>query len=99
VDLEYQDFITRLNPPAYIARNWALRENVYLMYVCIMNKIPLFLTGNPGQSKTLSMNLILDGLKLGEQAQDCFFQTLPEIYPRFYQGHLQSTSEKINSVF
>jgi hypothetical protein len=56
---EQLDFVNRLNPPSHIARNYSLRENLFLMYVCLMTKIGLFLTGSPGQSKTLSMNLIL----------------------------------------
>jgi E3 ubiquitin-protein ligase RNF213 len=66
MDFEHKDFIKRINPEKTIARNFALRENMFTMYVAIVNRIPLFLTGSPGQSKTLSMNKILDGLKNSE---------------------------------
>jgi Cdc6-like AAA superfamily ATPase len=58
--------MARINPDKSIARNSALKENSFALFTCIFNKIPIFITGSPGQSKTLSMNLILDGLKLGE---------------------------------
>jgi hypothetical protein len=48
IDFEHYDLIKRLNPPPTVARNFSLRENLFLMFVCVANKIPLFLTGNPG---------------------------------------------------
>jgi Cdc6-like AAA superfamily ATPase len=57
---------------------------MFTMYVAIVNRIPLFLTGSPGQSKTLSMNKILDGLKNSENQNDLYLKTLPEIFPKFY---------------
>jgi MoxR-like ATPase len=53
----------KINPSKEIARNFSLKENIFVMYVCILNKIPLFLTGPPGSSKTLSLNLLVKSLK------------------------------------
>jgi MoxR-like ATPase len=47
----------------------AIKENIFLMLICIVNKIPLFLSGNPGCSKTSSINIIIDALK-GKDAID-----------------------------
>ena len=55
---ESKDLLERINPGEGIARNTALRENTFVMFTCIINKIPLFISGNPGCSKTLSINLI-----------------------------------------
>ncbi len=52
-----------VDPPKEIARNFALKENLLLMYISITNNIPLFLTGKPGCSKTLSVNLIYEALR------------------------------------
>jgi hypothetical protein len=38
--------------------NGALLENVFVLMVCILNRIPVFLVGKPGSSKSLSMKLI-----------------------------------------
>ena len=40
------------------AMNGALLENVFVLMVCILNRIPVFLVGKPGSSKSLSMKLI-----------------------------------------
>ena len=45
-----------------IARNAALRENVFMMAVCIQLRIPLFLVGKPGSSKSLAKSIIADSL-------------------------------------
>jgi hypothetical protein len=48
IKLEQVDFIRRINPPSEIAMNLSLRENIYIMYICLCTKIGLFLTGAPG---------------------------------------------------
>ncbi len=50
----------------------------YFLYACILNKIPLLLTGNPGTSKTLSLNLMIETLK-GNITNDKFLAQYPEI--------------------
>lgn len=46
-----------------IVMNKALKENVFLMFVCIMNKIANLVIGVPGSSKSLSISLIQSNLK------------------------------------
>jgi E3 ubiquitin-protein ligase RNF213 len=38
-----------------IAMNQALMENLFVTIVCILNKVPCFVVGKPGSSKTLTM--------------------------------------------
>ena len=45
-----------------IARNAALRENVFMMAICIELRIPLFLVGKPGSSKSLAKSIIADSM-------------------------------------
>ena len=40
------------------ARNSALRENVFMMAVCIELCIPLFVVGKPGSSKSLAKSIV-----------------------------------------
>ena len=49
--------------PPNIARNTALRENVFMMVVCIELKIPLFLVGKPGSSKSLAKSIVADSMQ------------------------------------
>lgn len=46
-----------------IAKNAALRENIFMMFVCIELRIPLFLVGKPGSSKSLAKAIIENSLK------------------------------------
>ena len=45
-----------------IARNAALRENVFMMAICIESRIPLFLVGKPGSSKSLAKSIVADSM-------------------------------------
>ena len=49
--------------PQGIGKNTPLKENVFVIITCIMNNIPLIITGKPGSSKTLAMNLVIKSLK------------------------------------
>ncbi len=46
-----------------IARNAALRENVFMMTICVELKIPLFLVGKPGSSKSLAKSIVNESLR------------------------------------
>ena len=46
-----------------IARNAALRENVFMMAICVELRIPLFLVGKPGSSKSLAKAIISDSMR------------------------------------
>ena len=46
-----------------IAKNIALRENIFMMFVCIELRIPLFLVGKPGSSKSLAKSIIENSMK------------------------------------
>ena len=68
-----------------IARNAALRENVFMMAICIQLKIPLFLVGKPGSSKSLAKSIISDSLDQNKTPFLKDFQevsTLAELYTR-----------------
>ena len=46
-----------------IAKNTALKENLFMMFVCIQLRIPLFLVGKPGSSKSLAKTIIQTSMK------------------------------------
>ena len=48
--------------PQNIAKNVALRENVFMMTICIELRIPLFLVGKPGSSKSLAKTIVSSSL-------------------------------------
>lgn len=48
--------------PKGVAKNRALKENLFMIFVCVMTRLPIVLVGKPGSSKTLSMIIIRDNL-------------------------------------
>ena len=62
-----------------IARNSALQENVFMMVVCISLRIPLFLVGKPGSSKSLAKSLIMNSMK-GPNSESKLLQKLKQVW-------------------
>ena len=81
-----------------IAKNKSLLENLFTLFVCVNNKVPVFICGKPGCSKSLSMNLLFKAMR-GESSDDAMFKKLPRLYINSYQGSLTSTSEGILKIF
>ena len=98
VRMEEEDYLDRMKLPPGTAKNAALRENVFVMLVCILNHIPVFVVGKPGCSKSLSIQLIRSNLR-GRDSRDPLFRELPQLYVVSYQGSESSTSEGIIKVF
>ena len=61
-----------------IARNAALRENVFMMAVCIELRIPLFLVGKPGSSKSLAKSIVADSM-LGRFSEKPLLKEFKEV--------------------
>ena len=98
VRADQEDYLERMELPEGTAKNAALRENVFVMLVCILNRIPVFVVGKPGCSKSLSMQIIRGNLR-GKDAKDPFLKTLPQLYVVSHQGSESSTSDGILKVF
>ena len=98
IELEQNDLLNRMKLESGTAKNEALRENVFVMLVSILNKVPVFVIGKPGCSKSLSMQLIRSTLR-GPDSHDDYFKMLPSVYVVSYKGSESSTSEGILKVF
>ncbi|XP_071620775.1 E3 ubiquitin-protein ligase RNF213 isoform X1 [Heliangelus exortis] len=81
-----------------IARNLALKENVFMMVICIELKIPLFLVGKPGSSKSLAKTIVADAMQ-GQAAQSDLFKGLKQIHLVSFQCSPLSTPEGIIGTF
>jgi E3 ubiquitin-protein ligase RNF213 len=77
-----------------IALNDALRENLFVMMVSIFNRIPVFVVGKPGSSKSLAMQIISNNLR-GASSPKRFWREFPAIHVVPYQCSPLSTSESI----
>ena len=83
----------------HIAKNIALKENVFMMFVCIELKIPLFVIGKPGSSKSLAKTIISNNM-LGESCPDnSILKNFKEVQIMSYQCSQLSTADGIIGVF
>lgn len=98
VEAEQREYVQRMDVPPHlgaVAINSALLENVFVLLVCIINRMPVFLVGKPGCSKTLAMQLILENLR----GKGSPFPELPYVFELRYQCSEDSTSEGIEAIF
>ena len=98
IQKEKEFIASKIKIPPGIAKNSTLLENIFSLFVCIINKIPLIICGKPGTSKSLSFQLLYDSMK-GSRSENEFFQNYPELLVFSYQGSKTSTSEGIQKVF
>ena len=96
--MEQNDYLARMQLPDGTALNRALRENIFAMIPCIINKVPIFICGKPGCSKSLAIQLIFSNLQ-GDKSKDEYFQKLPALIMVPFQGSESCTSDGIIKVF
>ncbi|KAL4434976.1 hypothetical protein ABPG74_017732 [Tetrahymena malaccensis] len=82
----------------FISKNKALKENCFCIAVCILTKVPLFITGEPGTSKTLSFTLVMNSFR-GKSSESKFLKGYDSIKEFYIQGNLQIRSEEIKKAF
>ena len=81
-----------------IAKNRALLDNLFALFVCLNNKVPVFICGKAGCSKSLSFSLLFQSMK-GEYSKSELFKKYPSLYVTSYQGSLTSSSNEIKTIF
>ncbi|XP_061431037.1 LOW QUALITY PROTEIN: E3 ubiquitin-protein ligase rnf213-alpha-like [Lethenteron reissneri] len=91
-------FLGNLELGETIARNAALRENVFMMVVCAELRIPLFLVGKPGSSKSLAKAVVSHAMQ-GPFAPMEFYRCFKQIHAVSFQCSPHSTSEGIVGTF
>nr|XP_034331576.1 E3 ubiquitin-protein ligase rnf213-alpha [Crassostrea gigas] len=86
------------NLGANIAKNQALRENVFMMVVCIELRIPLFLVGKPGSSKSLAKTIVADAMQ-GNAAHTEVYRNYKQVQMVSFQCSPLSVPEGIVGTF
>ena len=61
-----------------IAQNMALKENIFMMILSIENRIPLFLIGKPGSSKSLAKSMVTNALR-GQKSNSGLFKHMKRV--------------------
>jgi hypothetical protein len=77
-----------------IARNLALKENVFMMVICVELRIPLFLVGKPGSSKSLA-RLTVAGAMQGNASSNDIFKEFKQVSETIYACY----QHKQNCIF
>ncbi|CAF1380067.1 unnamed protein product, partial [Rotaria sordida] len=85
--------------PHAVAINQAVREHIFAIIVSIVTRTPLCIIGAPGQSKTLSFQIVLQNLQGSQLSIKPFCKRLPAIDPFFCLGSKYSRSEDIAYIF
>ncbi|XP_041429619.1 E3 ubiquitin-protein ligase RNF213 isoform X3 [Xenopus laevis] len=91
-------FLDRIQIRDNIARNLALKENLFMMVICIELRIPLFLVGKPGSSKSLSKTIVADAMQ-GQASHTELYKHLKQIHLVSFQCSPHSTPEGIIGTF
>ena len=98
VHREQEDLVNQVNLPKGIAKNRAILDNMFALFVCICTCIPIFICGKPGCSKSLSANLLYSSMN-GEFSKNAFFKKYPRIIRTTFQGSETSTSSDVVKLF
>ena len=56
-------FLNQIELDRGIGNNQLLKENLFLLFLSIVTKIPLIIAGKPGTSKSLSVQLIYNSMR------------------------------------
>jgi hypothetical protein len=91
-------FVNQMRLGPGIAKNEALKENLFMVLISILNQIPIFVVGKPGSSKSLALGLLQANLN-GQASENAFLKTLPTVEVFSYQCSPLSTSGGIEQVF
>lgn len=91
-------FLQNIQTRETIAKNVALKENVFLMVVCIELRIPLFLVGKPGSSKSLAKTVVADAMQ-GQNSHCKLFKNLKQVHMVSFQCSPHSSPEGIIGTF
>ena len=81
-----------------IGKNNFLKENVFLLFLSVITKIPLIIIGKPGTGKSLSAQLIYKSMK-GKYSKEKFFREFPQIIQTYFQGSESTNPEDVQKLF
>ena len=95
---EEQFLVNNINLGKGIAKNRALLENIFSLFAAINSKVPIFIVGKPGCSKSLSFQLINKSMQAGG-SESTFFRKYPKLLVNPFQGSMASTSKGVEKVF
>ena len=94
IDNMQRRFVNNMVIEGDVSMNQALTENLFVTIVCLLNKIPIFIVGKPGTSKTLCIQIVASNLQ-GAQSVKPLWRNFPAVHFFQYQCSPMSTAESI----
>ena len=86
-----------------IGKNQLLKENLFMLFLAVVTKIPLIIVGKPGTGKSLSAQLINNSMRgkysKPKNGKKSFFMNYPQINQIYFQGSKSTTPEDIEELF
>ena len=76
-----------------------MREHIFAIVVSLITRTPLCIIGIPGQSKTLSFQIVLQNLQGAQLSSKPFCKRLPAFDAFYCLGSKYTRSEDIASIF
>ena len=96
--LEEKFVLSQINLEKGIGLNRLLRENVFLLFISLVTKVPLIIVGKPGSGKSLSAQLIFKSMR-GEFSKSPFLIRFPKIIQSYFQGSDSTIPEDVENIF
>ena len=81
-----------------IAINSSLVENAFMMFICIEMRVPLFLVGKPGSSKSLTKTTVTNAMQ-GSSSSSPFFREFKQQQSFSFQCSQHTTAGEIMNIF
>ena len=86
-----------------IGKNQLIKENLFLIFLAVVTKIPLIIVGKPGTGKSLSAQLIFNSMRgkysKSKNSKKSFFSKYPRIYQTYFQGSESTEPEDVEELF
>ena len=101
--IEEEFLLDQVKPDKGIGKNQLIKENLFLLFLAVVTKIPLIIVGKPGTGKSLSAQLIYNSMR-GKyskpiEGKKSFFINYPKINQIYFQGSNSTTPEDIEELF
>ena len=81
-----------------IGQNDLLKENLFLLFLAVVTKIPVIIVGKPGTGKSLSAQLIYNSMR-GKYSKNEFFRKYPPIIQKYFQGSESTKADEVTELF
>jgi hypothetical protein len=97
VEDEIDTYIDHAKIDPGIAKNDALKENIFTSAICFITRTPQILIGPPGSSKTLGVNIVVQNMSGDERTP--FYRNFPKIDMFLYLASEHSTAIEVEQHF